>query len=516
MSKSVLAGSTRATMPGAMPIGKADAAERLEVTILVRRHSPDAIREQVGALISRREDARHIDRAAFAGRHGASDQDLAAVHAFATQYGLAVTQQDAARRTIVLSGTVAQFNDAFDVDLQRFAHEGGSYRGRTGPVHVPTALQGVVEAVLGLDNRPAALPHFRKPMATPAIINTAFTPLQIAQLYNFPPGDGKGQTIGIIELGGGYRPADLTTYFHGLQIPHPHVSSISIDHANNRPTGSAGGPDGEVMLDIEVAGAVAPGAHFVVYFAPNTDAGFLDAITTALHDTVNKPDIISISWGGAEQNWTAQALNAFDQAFQDAVALGVTVLVAAGDDGSFDNVADGKNHVDFPASSPHVTACGGTNIQVAGTKITKESVWNALPQGGATGGGVSRMFKVPAYQADFSATELGGAPAALTMRGVPDIAADADPASGYRVRVDGTNTVIGGTSAVAPLWAGLIARINQKHGQAVGFINPALYANPGALNEVLTGNNGGYAAGAKWNACVGLGTPNGAVLETKL
>jgi kumamolisin len=504
-------------MPGAQSIGKADAAERLEVSVLVRRHSPTAIRTQVSALLHRRQAAGgHIKRADFAGQHGASEQDLASVRAFATHYGLAVTQQDAARRTIVLSGTVAQFNDAFDVDLQRFTHEGGSYRGRTGEIHVPTALQGVVEAVLGLDNRPAALPHFRKPMVAQAMVNTAYTPLQIAELYNFPPGDGKGQTIGIIELGGGYRPADLTAYFAALHIPHPQVTSMSIDHASNRPTGSAAGPDGEVMLDIEVAGAVAPGAHYVVYFAPNTDAGFLDAITTALHDTVNRPDILSISWGGAEQNWTPQALNAFDQAFQDAAVLGVTVLVAAGDDGSADNIADGQNHVDFPASSPHVTACGGTNIQVAGNKITRETVWNALPQGGAGGGGVSVVFPVPVYQAGAAATETGGEPKKLTMRGVPDIAGDADPASGYRVRVDGSNTVIGGTSAVAPLWAGLIALINQQHGQAVGFINPALYANANALNEIVTGNNGGYAAGANWNACTGLGSPNGAVLVTKL
>jgi kumamolisin len=263
------------------------------------------------------------------------------------------------------------------------------------------------------------------------------------------------------------------------------------------------------MLDIEVAGAVAPSAQIAVYFAPNTDAGFLDAITTALHDTVHKPSVISISWGSAESNWTQQSLTAFDQAFQAAAAMGVTICAAAGDNGSSDGVNDGANHVDFPASSCYVLACGGTNLQASAGKITSETVWNELPNMGATGGGVSDVFDLPAWQQGLQITTAQGAGSQLPKRGVPDVAAVADPQSGYKVRVDGQDTVIGGTSAVAPLWAGLIARINAIKGNPIGFITPQLYKTGAAMNDITQGNNGAFFSSSGWDACTGLGTPNG-------
>ena len=194
--------------------------------------------------------------------------------------------------------------------------------------------------------------------------NHSFTPTQLAQLYNFPSGvDGHGQCVAIIELGGGYRLQDLTAYFAQLGVAMPRMKTVAVDGAHNHPTGDPSGPDGEVMLDIEVAGALAPAAQFVVYFAPNTDRGFLDAIKAAIHDHQNRPSVISISWGGPESSWTAQALQVYDQAFQEAAALGVTICCAAGDDGSSDGISDGYAHVDFPASSPYVLACGGTHLE---------------------------------------------------------------------------------------------------------------------------------------------------------
>ena len=363
--------------------------------------------------------------------------------------------------------------------------------------------------MLGLDNRPAARTHFRRrDEAAASAAASSYTPVEIAQFYDFPQGTGQGQCVGIIELGGGETSADLKTYFAGLGIsPAPKVTVVSVDKAKNKPTHSADGPDGEVMLDIEVVGSVAPAAHIVVYFAPNTDAGFLDAITTAIHDTTNKPSVLSISWGGPESSWTQQSLTGFDSAFQDAAALGITVCAAAGDNGSSDG-ASGDN-VDFPGSSPHVLCCGGTSIQTDGTAIAEETVWNDGAQGGATGGGVSTVFPLPAWQEGLNATLTAGGSQALAKRGVPDVSGDADPETGYQVRVDGSDTVFGGTSAVAPLWAGLIARINESNGSPVGFINAKLYAAPSAFNDVTRGDNGDFAASAGWDACTGLGSPDG-------
>jgi len=491
-------------------LGPADPQERLEVTVLLRRHGRQGLQDRLMAL-SRGERSKPLSRADFAQLYGASASDLSTLKGFARAHGLAVVQEHPGRRTLVLAGTVAQVQDAFGVQLQQFQTADGTFRGREGPVYLPAELDGVVVAVLGLDNRPQSRPHFRRMSkvraAAPAV---AFTPLQLASIYGFPAGTGAGECVAIIELGGGFSSQDLATYFSGLGVPAPNVVAVSVDHAANQPTGNPDGPDGEVMLDIEVVGAIAPGASVAVYFAPNTDAGFLDAVTTAIHDTARKPSVISISWGGAEASWTQQAMNAMDEAFQAAATMGVTVCVASGDSGASDGVTDGSNHVDFPASSPHALGCGGTSLTAVGDNIASEVVWNdGGSSGGAGGGGVSTVFPVPAWQTGLNTVGADGASQALTGRGVPDVAGDADPQTGYEVLIDGESTVIGGTSAVAPLWAGLLARINALRGQPVGYVNPVLYANPSALRDITQGNNGAYFAAAGWDACTGLGSPAG-------
>ena len=514
MSTKPVPGSEREPLPGARALRRTGADQRREVTLLLRRRDAEGLKARVAGLAQGRADGGHMAHADFAAAYGADPADIERVKAFASGQGLVVVQADAARRTVILSGTVAQFEAAFGVELQDFEFDDGSYRGRTGAVNVPEDLGDIVEAVLGLDNRPAAKPHPR-PRAAPAA-GVAFTPPQLAKLYGFPAGDGAGQCIALIELGGGYKPADLKTYFAGLKSAQPKVTAVGVDHAANKPTGDPNGPDGEVMLDIEVAGAVAPKAHIVVYFAPNTDAGFLNAITTATHDTANTPSVISISWGGPESSWTAQSLSAFDNAFQDAAALGVTVLAASGDNGSSDGVTDGASHVDFPASSPHATGCGGTRLTASGSAIGSELVWNDGASGGAGGGGVSVTFAPPPWQTGLTARPKSGAPIALSGRGVPDVAGDADPQSGYEIRVDGKNAVFGGTSAVAPLWAGLVAIVNANGGRSVGFVNPALYGSPSALRDVTQGDNGAFAAAKGWDACTGLGSPNGQAVAAAL
>jgi kumamolisin len=502
-----LKGSERAPVRGARTIGPAEPTERLHVTMLLRRRAQQDFAARVAAIASGRAHP-FLSREEFGRRHGAEAANLAAVRAFAGARGLKVEHEDAARRTVILSGTVAQFSAAFSVQLHHMNHAGRSYRGRTGAILLPADLSGIVEAVFGLDNRTQASPHFRlRPAASKAV---SYTPLQVASAYGFPAGTGQGQCVALIELGGGFVPADLDTYFEGLGLATPSVVAVPVDGGANSPTGDANGPDGEVMLDIEVAGAIAPQANIVVYFAPNTDAGFLDAITTAIHDTTHKPSVISISWGGPESSWTAQAMTSMDEAFQAAATMGITVCVASGDSGSSDGVSSG-DQVDFPSSSPFALGCGGTNLKLSGGAISSEVVWNDGADNGASGGGISSFFALPAWQTGLSAVEQGKS-VALSKRGVPDVAGDADPETGYDVRIDGTNTVVGGTSAVAPLWAALIARLNQASGKPLGYINPQLYQNPKALRDITSGNNGDFAAAVGWDACTGLGSPNGATL----
>jgi kumamolisin len=244
-----------------------------------------------------------------------------------------------------------------------------------------------------------------------------------------------------------------------------------------------------------------------VYFAPNSDDGFVDAIATAAHASPT-PAALSISWGQSEDQWTAQARSAMDEALTDAAALGVTVTAAAGDNGSADAPGGSGRHADFPASSPHVLACGGTRLQVSGGSVT-ETVWNDGGQGGATGGGISDVFARPEWQS--------GAGVPAEGRGVPDVAAVADPQTGYQVYVDGEAMVIGGTSAVAPLWAGIVARLVQLGSAPLGLLQPRLYAgaSPGRpsplLRDVTEGSNGAFSASAGWDACTGLGVPSPAL-----
>jgi kumamolisin len=509
--KIALAGSHREPVAGASIARAIDNNEVVNVTVVLRRRTPAAPPEAFA--FSDPQSVAHHPREEYGLVHGAVPADIAVIEAFAHEFGLTVTERSQARRSVVLSGTAENMQRAFGTSLAYYNSPSGTYRGRTGPVMIPQELQPIVTAVLGLDSRPIAKPHVRIHAAQPP---GSLTPVQVAHLYNFPAGvNGAGQTIGIIELGGGYKTSDLKTYFTALGIKPPVVTAVSVDQGVNKP-GVDKNSDGEVMLDIEVAGAVAPGAHIVVYFAPNTDQGFHDAITTAVHDTANKPNVISISWGGPEDTWTQQAADAMLQAVTDAAGVGVTVTAAAGDDGATDGVSDNKLHVDLPACLPPVLACGGTRLNTSNGALTSEVVWNELAaKEGATGGGVSKIFPIPSYQSSAGVpkqpeTNFAG-------RGVPDVAGDADPVTGYMVRVDGKNMVIGGTSAVAPLWAGLTALMNQKLGRPLGFMQPAIYQIGSAVfRDITSGNNGHYNAGAKWDACTGLGSPNGTALVQAL
>ena len=510
-----LPGSSRSPLPGATQSGPVDGNAIMQATLILRPRSLGRNLPSLDKLIA---SGQHITREEYATRCGADPADVRKVAAFASVNGLAIAQTNLAARTVILTGKTGDFATAFRVELSSYQHAGGTYRGRTGSISVPKELSKIVQSVHGLDDRPQAQAHFRiapDPGADATAANVSYTALAVAQAYNFPTtANGAGQGIGIIELGGGFTQSDLNTYFSDINIsPAPTVTAVSVDGAQNQPTGDTSGPDTEVMLDIEVAGAIAPGAAIVVYFAPNTDAGFLDAINQAAMDTVNRPSVISISWGGPESSWTAQSLQSYNNALQSASAMGVTVCVACGDSGSDDGVSDGQDHVDFPASSPYSLACGGTTLQISGGKISSEVVWNGLAAGdGATGGGVSNTFAIPFWQANVNVPPRGN----FNGRGLPDVAGDADPATGYDVQVDGSSIAVGGTSAVAPLWAGLVALFNQSLIQAAGYVNPNLYQSiatqQGTFRDITSGNNGDFSAGPGWDACSGWGSPNGTAL----
>jgi kumamolisin len=503
-----IAGSEREFETAHERVGPVDEHETVIVTLYLRgTGSLGWVAEQEGRPLA---EQRRVSREEWAGAHGASPDDLAAVRSFAAAHELTVVEESPARRAVRLEGTLAAIAGAFGVEeLALFKHPDGTiYRGRRGKLSVPPELDGIVVGVFGIDTRPQAKPHMR---AGGASTGEEHTPIQVAEAYKFPPGhDGAGQTVGIIELGGGYDTDELRTYFAEVGVDMPKIVEVGVDGATNSPGGEA---DGEVMLDIEVVGAVAPGAAIAVYFAPNTgDQGFIDAVSQAVHDATNKPSVVSISWGGPEDSWSQQGREQMEQVLTEAAAIGVTVTVAAGDNGSTDGVEQGgRQHVDFPASAPHALACGGTSLTVEGAAIVSEKVWNDGPGQGATGGGVSIEFPLASYQ-EAAHLEPKNFDTKATGRGVPDVAGDADPQTGYAIRFHGKTQPIGGTSAVAPLWAALIARMNQSLGKPVGFLQPQLYSLKGTFNEITEGNNGAYEAAAGWNPCTGLGSPNGVAL----
>jgi kumamolisin len=504
-----LPGSERSELPGATPVQAGrDDTQVITVTVLLRR------RAQVPTELV--EGPETISASELGERYGADPADAQLVSEVLGSYGLTVTEYHLASRRLKVSGTIAAMEAAFGTTLTEVTspHPDGSgsvrHRYRTGGLSVPAQLSGIITAVVGLDDRPQARAQFRRapgagsrasaepddgPSAPAAAKGSPLTAPQVASFYQFPAGtDGTGQAVAIIELGGGYTASDLSTYFSGLGLSVPSVTAVGVDGGSNSPGQEA---DGEVELDIEVVGGVAPGAVQYVYFADNTDQGFIDAIAQAVHATPT-PIAVSISWGQSEDQWSAQSRTAMDDAFSDAAALGVTVTVAAGDNGSSDDPSETTQvHCDFPASSPHALACGGTKLigNTSSFAITSEVVWNETASNEGAGG---------------------------TGRGVPDVAGNADPVTGYTVVVDGQQEPIGGTSAVAPLWAGLIARLAQATGKRFGLLQPMLYAGvaPGVaqpgFNDIVKGDNGAYKAGPGWDACTGLGSPNGAALLTLL
>jgi len=517
-------------------VGPADPNEPVRVVIKLapKQELPDPA--TLGALPPReRPSLESLER--HEQEYGARQADVDAVTAFAKDRGLEVEDADVASRMVVLTGTVQSMSEAFGVSMQRYQADGGeeSYRGREGHLHVPRELEPVITAVTGLDDRR----QVRALSATATQPSITYRPDQLAGIYGFPSaGNGSGQCIGLLEFAGGYQQSDIDAYFSQLAIKQPTVTAVSVGGHKNSPGSEA---DGEVTLDIDVAGAAAPGAQIAVYFSTFTSAGWVEAITKAIHDATNRPSVLSISWGWVEFEsagtlaWTPQVMDEVDTMFKEAANLGITVIVAAGDDGAEDNINDGKPHVNYPASSPYVLSCGGTTLVAENGQRQSEVVWgygarSDGPGHGSTGGGISEHFPIPSWQTGASVGVPKSAGTGFAGRGMPDVAADADARTGYWMLLGGQMQPNGGTSAAAPLWAALIARINQQlaatgANQRVGYFNPLLYSTLGqssAFHDITEGSNdthgnlGAYSAKAGWDACTGWGAPNGTQLATAL
>jgi kumamolisin len=521
-----LPGSLRGALPGARVLGQANAHAVIEVSLKLRR------KQLLPDLETRPESP--LSRDALASAYGASRDDIDKVTQVFSQYGLKTVSSDAGTRTIRLSGSIGAMESAFNVRLFNYAHASGNYRGRVGYLSVPEAVKGIVQGVFGLDNR-RTVRRRRHPIRDTGVRQALsaqsswYIPSQFASHYHFPPGDGTGQTIGILEFGGGYFPSDLKDFCEKANVSVPTVSAVSTDGTS---TTSKDGAEGEVMLDIEVIAGLCPKSSIVVYFAAWTEAGMVNALDAVMQDKANNPGVISISWGAPEGTdiWSDQAMTQVNETLKDAAYAGITVCVAAGDDGSSDALSDGHAHADFPSSSPYVLSVGGTTIRdLAGTEpdiVWMEGDGLRADQGGSSGGAVSDVFTRPGWQANITIVSVN--PGAITGRCIPDIAANADwNASPYLLVVDGQAEPNGGTSAASPLWAGLIALMNVQlgGGQRVGYLTPVLYQNLAGSNPVQTvgaagctdvtsGNNntaqvGGYSAGTGYDAVSGWGTPHG-------
>ena len=533
-----LGSSDRKAREGARRVGPADPKEMLTVSVRIRRRpGAPALPDPAKIAARPRGKKNYLSRQDFAARYGASKADMDKIAKFARAHGLEVVESSAARRTVVLKGTVEEMSKAFAVDLGVYESPKEKYRGREGAIHVPSDIADIVEGVFGLDNRKMAEPLFKMngkiaAAGSPAQATVAVTPPQVARLYNFPASpNASGQTIGILEFDGGYKSSDVQLFYHSVGVPLPSIANVSIDGAANNPKGSAAV---ETLLDVDVAGSAAPGAKIAVYFADWSEQGWVDAVTTAIHDAVNKPSVLSISYGWPELesadnlNWSLAAIKAVNATFQEAAAMGVTIMVSAGDHGSDCGMGDRKAHVLYPGSDPFVTSCGGTSLSdISGVNFT-EHVWNDNDNDWLTGGGVSDVFfppnfPIPAWQS--SAKVPGSANDGHKARAIPDIAGNADSASGYTLFQNGKNIgAVGGTSATAPLYAGLVALINAGLGEPVGYLNPKLYAAPYSevyrdINDGISNARGGapgYKSGPGWDGCTGLGSVKGVALESAL
>jgi kumamolisin len=526
-----LPGSQRPPPTGAQRVGSANPSDEVEVTITLRGPALPAADDVTGPP---------VDPDTFAARYGASPDDAAQVKAELEKFGLDVYDVSLASRSMHVRGTVAQLDAAFGVTLDTYqSRSQGLFRGRTGSIHVPELLDGIVTGVFGLDDRRMA----RRKTAAPApAVSAPLTPADLESRYQFPPGDAAGQTVAIAEFGGAYFASDVQAFCQKYNRAVPAVTPVSagyplltlqqIEQLPQAEQQQVLDASGEVMMDAEIVAALCPAADISVYFAPWNQKGWIDLLNAAA-GLRPLPVALSISWGEAEDSpdWSGSAVQEINQRLQAAAMIGMTVCAASGDDGAGDQMQDGRGHVNFPATSPFVLSVGGTML--TGTP-PQEVVWWGAPGdrsvegGGSSGGGVSTIFPRPAWQTVRVQSLNAGS---IDGRVVPDVSALAGEPL-YDLILLGEDAPNGGTSAATPLWAALLARVaaTRPAGQQARFVTPLLYAagaggQPAGQTvcaDITSGNNrspgipNGYAAGPGYDAVTGWGTPIGTAVQQLL
>ena len=498
MTRVPIPGTQRAVWPGSREAAPVSAQSDVTLTAWLRPRNRGAIDMNAARAIGsvKPSQRKYADRKAFEAQTGADPADIEQLEAYCKSVGIEVVSSH--WRSLKLSGSIETLINAFGADVAIFEDEDlRRFRHRSGPLHVPADIVAIVRGVFGLHQWPRS-------QKLSALSRNA-TPLlarDVVARYMFPDADGSGQTIGVLQLNGTFNPADFAQCMAAQNVSPAQPIVERVDDAVLQHE-TATLKDLEAALDVQIIASLAPGARIVVYEAPNDERGFLDAVRRALFDDDNTPSILSISYGWPEYLWTPVALDILDELFAAAALLGVSIFCAAGDNGA-EVDASGKPHVLAPASSEFAVACGATVIGSDGS----EAAWEK------GGGGFSERFGIPTWQTAVRSSAASSH--AMAGRGVPDVAAQQSP--GYYVVMDGTELAMGGTSSVAPMWAALAARINQRVGTPIGFIAPLLYGRPNAslFTAITRGDNGRYHAGPGWNPCTGLGTPIGAAIETAL
>jgi kumamolisin len=442
----------------------------------------------------------------FAARYGATSSTIAKVAKYLRSQGLQTEKASANHLTISAGGTAAQVEKAFGTTLAQFREKGSNhtYFANTAAPKLPTGIASAVSDISGLNNyakyhhnsQANTVPHAVSPHAAAGL-----NPTTAKKAYNLTSTvsagyNGAGSTVGLLEFSG-YSQSDVTKYDTNYSLS---VATPTVVSAGGGTTDTSG--QDEVDLDIEVVQALAPGSTIKVYEAPNSDAGETAVYSKLVSDDV---PIVSISWGIYESGETSSNRTALNTDFQEAAAQGQSVYAASGDSGS-DDAGNGGTSVDFPASDPYVTGTGGTTLTTSSGTWSKETAWSG------SGGGVSSIFTRPSFQTSSENSS--------SYRGVPDVAADANPSSGWSIYTEGAWYEFGGTSAAAPNWAAFTAILddeaNATGGSTLGYANSTIYAlassssYSSAFHDVTSGSNGSYSAGTGYDKVTGWGSYNGA------